>query len=143
MQSRRAHLATSPATNAGGWSPPEPPPCPGNVAAMISMTCSTAVFSMKEHSCASSSNRPAGGVDLPNAAVACWLACFALQTQGVHAELQTGVCWCHMMQVGFTLHMHRQAVPAGTLAQHATELLPWHGCFFACLQCPQTACTCS
>ena len=70
----KPHLATSPATNAGGWSLPEPPPCPGKVAAMISMTCSTAVFSMKEHSCASSSSRPAGGVDLPDDVAACWPA---------------------------------------------------------------------
>ena len=73
-----AYLATSPATKAGGWSLPELPPCPGKVAAMISMTCSTAVFSMKEHSCASSSNRPAGGVLLPDGFAGSCAVCFAL-----------------------------------------------------------------
>jgi hypothetical protein len=73
-----AYLATSPATKAGGWSLPELPPCPGKVAAMISMTCSTAVFSMKEHSCASSSSRPAGGVLLPGGFAGSCAVCFAL-----------------------------------------------------------------
>ena len=81
-----AYLATSPATKAGGWSLPELPPCPGKVAAMISMTCSTAVFSMKEHSCANSSSRPAGGVLLPDGFAGSCAVCFALYADNLQAE---------------------------------------------------------
>ena len=45
---------------------------------MLSMTCSTAVFSMKEQSCASSNSRPAGGVVLPDGFAESCAVCFAL-----------------------------------------------------------------
>ena len=57
-----ACLATSPATKAGGWSPPAPPPWPGKATASVVMTRSTADDSRKRQMRASS-RMTTGGVD--------------------------------------------------------------------------------
>ena len=54
------HLATWPATKAGGWPLPEDPPCPGKLPARVSMTWGRAVVCMKMHILARSSSSTGG-----------------------------------------------------------------------------------